>query len=83
MEIEKLQASSVDWENTLESGHTIYGSAEHVDQLSDPSITRCPSNGSYGPHYASSKSISFQGKEMARNGSIAQSNLEFAADDVC
>nr|XP_027118067.1 guanine nucleotide exchange factor SPIKE 1 isoform X2 [Coffea arabica] len=81
LEIEKLQASSVDWENTLESGHTIYGSVEHVDRLSDPSITRCPSNGSYGPHYASSKSISFQGKEMARNGSIAQSNLEFAADD--
>lgn len=78
LEIEKLQASSLD---TLGSGHINYDTVEHGEQLTDSSFTRCADNGFYGAQNPSSKSISFQGKELARNGSIAQSNLECATND--
>lgn len=83
LEIEKLQASSLDIENTMESGGVTFDSVGHGDQLTDSSFSRSHGNGSDGVQFANSKSNYVDGKELARNGSIAQGNLEPAADDVC
>lgn len=72
LEIEKLQASSLDIENTVESGGVTFDSVGHGDQLTDSSFSRSHGNGSNGVR-----------KELARNGSTAQGYLEPAADDVC
>lgn len=81
LEIEKLQASSLDIENTVESGGIAFDSVCRGDQLTDSNFTRSHGNGSHGVQFSNSKSNYADGKELARNGSIGQGNLEPAADD--
>lgn len=77
MEIEKLPAGPVDFENASEGG-----SIDHEDQLTDSRFAKCHSNGSDGPQNSHSKVNYFEGKEMPRNGSIALGNTDVNTDDV-
>ncbi|CAL5427374.1 unnamed protein product [Camellia sinensis] len=74
LEIEKLQAGPVDFENISESGSVTNDTVDIGDRLADS-----PFNG--GPRTGDSKWNSPDGKEIQRNGSIAQGNLDINADD--
>lgn len=67
----------------MESGGIAFDSVGHGAQLTDSNFSRSHGNGSNGVQFSNSKSNYVDGKELARNGSIAQGNLEAAADDVC
>ncbi|XP_059634647.1 guanine nucleotide exchange factor SPIKE 1 isoform X2 [Cornus florida] len=81
LEIEKLQAGLVDFENISESGSVTNDSVDPGDRFTDSTFTRCPSNGSDGPHNGDSKWNFIDGKEINRNGSVAHANPDFSADD--
>lgn len=82
LEIEKLQAGPVDFENISESGSVTNDSVDTGDRTADGPFTKCPSNGSDGSRTGDSKWNSFDGKEIHRNGLNAQSNPDISADDV-
>ncbi|KAI8538276.1 hypothetical protein RHMOL_Rhmol09G0089800 [Rhododendron molle] len=81
LEIEKLQAGPVDFENISESGSVTNDSVDTGDRTADGPFTKCPSNGSDGSRTGDSKWNSFDGKEIHRNGLTAQSNPDISADD--
>lgn len=81
LEIEKLQAGPVDFENISESGSVTNDSVDTGDRTADGPFTKCPSNGSDGSRTGDSKWNSFDGKEIHRNGLNAQSNPDISADD--
>lgn len=81
LEIEKLQAGPVDFENGSESGSLANDSVDHGDQLADSRITKCPSNGSDGPRSVYSKLNFSEGKEMSQIGSTTQRNPDVTAAD--
>ncbi|KAA8534720.1 hypothetical protein F0562_029838 [Nyssa sinensis] len=81
LEIEKLQAGLLDFENISESGSVTNDSADPGDRFIDSMFTKCPSNGSDEPRNGNSKWNVSDGKEIHRNGSIAQRSPDFSADD--
>lgn len=82
LEIEKLQAGPVDFENASEAGSMTNENVDHDDQFTDSRFAKSSSNGSDGPQSSNSKLNFFEGKEMPRNGSIAQGNPHANTDDV-
>lgn len=81
LEIEKLQAGPVDFENISESGSVIDDSVDTGDRTTDSPFRKCPSNGSDGSRTGDSKWNSFDGKEIHRNGLNIQANPDISADD--
>ena len=82
LEIEKLQASPVDFENVSESGSVTNDSVDPGDRLADSPSTKGPINGCDGPHTGDSKWNSLDGRDIQRNGSITQGNPDINAEDV-
>lgn len=77
MEIEKLQAGPVDFENASEGG-----SIDHEDQITDSRFGKSPSNGSDGLQNGHSRVNYSKGKELPQNGSTALGNTDVNTDDV-
>lgn len=82
LEIEKLQAGPVDFENASEGGSVTNETGDHDDQFTDSRFAKSSSNGSDGPQNGHSKLNFFEGKEMPRSGSIAPGNPDVNTDDV-
>ncbi|KAK1393684.1 Guanine nucleotide exchange factor SPIKE 1 [Heracleum sosnowskyi] len=76
LEIEKLQAGPVDFENASEGG-----SIDHEDQITDSRFAKCSSTGSDGLQNGHSRVNYFEGKELPRNGSTAVGNSDVNTDD--
>ncbi|XP_057965148.1 guanine nucleotide exchange factor SPIKE 1 [Malania oleifera] len=81
LEIEKIQCDHIDLENNSESGSMTNDSVDPGDRFGDSTFSKCPSNGSDGPHNSNSKWNSYDGKETSGNGSNALGSLYFSTDD--
>uniref|UniRef100_A0A803P3J8 Guanine nucleotide exchange factor SPIKE 1 n=1 Tax=Cannabis sativa TaxID=3483 RepID=A0A803P3J8_CANSA len=79
LEIEKHQIDHADLENISESGSLT--TDDPADRNADSAYGKHTSNGSDGLHGSNSKWNSLEAKEISRNGSNAQRNQEFGADD--
>lgn len=77
LEIEKLQASSLD---LAAESMSMYESVEHGDQFSDSNFVRVSGNGSLGAESGSSKPKSLDKKELAQNAPSSCTNREFVND---
>lgn len=80
LEIEKHQTGLVDLENVSESGSVTNESVDPGDTIAESSFSKCPSNGSDGPH--SSKWYSCDGRDSAENRSATQGSSHLTTDDV-
>ncbi|KAM6570698.1 hypothetical protein CsatB_018683 [Cannabis sativa] len=79
LEVEKHHIDHADLEIISETGSLT--TDDPVDRIADSAYGKHSSNGSDGLHCSNSKRNSFEAKEISGNGSNAQRNQEFGADD--
>ncbi|XVF42935.1 hypothetical protein PTKIN_Ptkin02bG0000700 [Pterospermum kingtungense] len=81
LEIEKHQTVHTELENVSESGSVTNESLDPGDPISDIMFSKSPRNGLDGPQSSNSKWTGIDGKDVSRNVSNIQGNLDFCVND--